>query len=476
MNASLDALQAMLDAATVKPEPFLPTGDLDPRLHGYQRRGVNHMHCNPKAGLFMEPGLGKTATTLQTLHSDHFPVLVVAPKRVATEVWPTEREIWRPDLSIAVAAGDPKKRKAALESGAQIVVIGRDNIKDVTPGQFRTVVLDELSSFKNGRLRGGSQRWKFANRLCSRATYVYGLTGTPTPNGLMDLWAQIYLLDGGERLGKTITAYRNRFFDAGRSIFQGGRRVVIEWNPKPGAQERIEALISDICLSMKAEDYLELEPVIHNEVRVPLSPKVRKVYDQMVGDLVVKTDENAYTAKNPAIKSGRLSQITAGFLYPDVEDAEIGEGEILHLHNEKTAAVVEIVEGTGSPVLVFYRYKEELARLIEALPQARRIDEPSVMDEWNRGEVEVLLAHPASAGHGLNLQHGGHTIVWMTMPNFDAEQWDQANARLARQGQKFPVTIHRLVCPGTVDEQIFLAITGKISVQDAIMAALKMED
>lgn len=420
--------------------------------------------------------MGKTASTLQALHLDHFPVLVIAPKRVAEQVWPTEREIWAKNLSIAIAAGSPAKRKAALDSGAQIVVIGRDNIKDIPAGYFRTVVLDELSSFKNGRHRGGSQRWKFAKKLTDSATYVYGLTGTPSPNGLMDLWAQIYLLDGGERLGKTITAYRNRFFDPGRSIFRGGRRVTIEWLPKPGAQAKIEALISDICLSMKAEDYLDLPPVIHNEVRVPLPTKIQKVYDQMVGDLVVKTDENAYTAKNPAIKSGRLSQITAGFLYPDVEDAEIGESETLELHREKIAAVVEIVEGTGSPVLVFYRYKEELARLREVLPQARTIDEAGVIDDWNAGKVEVLLAHPASAGHGLNLQHGGHTIVWMTMPNFDAEQWDQANARLARQGQTRPVTIHRLVCPDTVDEQIFLAITGKISVQDAIMAALKMED
>lgn len=472
MNQALADLQAMLDAANAaaprRPQFGTTTADLlDPRLHAYQRRAVTHLHQHPKAGLFLEMGLGKTASVLQALQPDHFPVLVVAPKRVAEQVWPYEREIWSPHLSMELAAGSPAKRTRALASGAQVVVIGRDNIKDVRPGQFRTVVLDELSSFKNR----GSQRWKMARKICDAAAYVYGLTGTPAPNGLMDLWAQIYLLDGGERLGRTLTAYRNRFFNRGRTLPNG---VVIEWNLKSGAREQIEKLVSDICLSMKSEDYLELPPVIHNEVRVPLSPKTRKVYDQMVTDLVLQTDDKAYTAKNPAVLTGRLSQITAGFLYPDVEDAEIGEGKTIGLHDEKTAAAVEIVEGTGSPVLVFYRYKEELARLQAALPDARRIDEPGVIADWNAGKVPVVLAHPSSAGHGLNLQRGGHTIIWSTMP-WSLEEWAQANARLDRQGQTHPVTIHRLVSPDTIDELIYLRLMDKISTQDAIMRALKQE-
>ena len=474
--SALSDLQEMLDAATREaiPPPG-PVGvsmrDLDPRLHAYQRVGVEHLLTNPRAGLFMEMGLGKTATVLQTIksvNSDHLPVLVIAPKRVAEHVWPAEREIWRSELSLEVAAGTPAKRAKALASGADIVVIGRDNIKDVKPGQFRTIVLDELSGFKNR----GSLRWKSARKLTDSAAYVWGLTGTPSPNGLMDLWAQIFLLDGGQRLGKTLTSFRQRFFRVGRQLPNG---VVIEWVLRPGAAEEIIEKISDICLSMKSADYLDLPPVIHNEVRITLPPKTQKIYDTMVKDLVVEVGEQVHTSANPAVLSGKLSQISAGFMYADVEDRLVGVGETTFLDSAKIDALEEIISGTGSPVLVFHRFAEgEKERILQIFPQARYIDEPGVIEDWNSGEVEMLVAHPASAGHGLNLQKGGHIIAWTTM-TWSPEEWEQANARLARQGQTHPVVVHRIVAE-SVDEAMFLRLTDKITVQDALMLALKMKE
>lgn len=398
---------------------------------------------------------------LQALTPDHLPALVIAPKRVAEQVWPTEGPKWRPDISVAVAKGSPKARAAALGSGADLVVIGRDNAKDVVPGQFRTVVLDELSGYKNR----GSQRWKHARKVTDAAAYVWGLTGTPSPNGLMDLWAQVFLLDRGQALGKTLTSFRNRFWYPGRQLPTG---VIIEWHLRDGAADKIEELIAPTCLSMRSADHLDLPEVTYNPVSVPLPGPARKVYDQMLTTLVAQTEDATHTAANAAVLTGKLSQITAGFLYAD-------EGEpVTTLHAEKVGAVAEVVEGTGSPVLVFYRFVQERDALLAALPQARLIDDPGAIDDWNAGRVEVLLAHPASAGHGLNLQAGGHTICWSTMP-WSLEEWEQANARLARQGQTHPVVVHQLISPDTVDEAIVARLQHKASVQQALMMALRSE-
>lgn len=462
MITPLQRLQDLLDAAlAAQSAPATANGRvLDERLHDYQRQAVAHLHANPRAGLFLEMGLGKTATTLQALTPDHLPVLVIAPKRVAENVWPTEVPKWREDLSVAVAAGTPAKRAAALASGADIVAIGRDNIKDVKPGQFRTVVLDELSSFKNR----GSARWKTARKITEAAAYVWGLTGTPAPNGMMDLWAQAFLLDRGEALETTLTKYRSRYFDAGRRLPNG---VTIDWRLKPGARERIEDRLAPTCLSMRSVDHLDLPPVTINQVMVPMDSTTGKAYARMAQDLVVQIEDSTHTADNAAVLTGKLSQITAGFLY-----GEEGEDTTL-LHTNKVSAAAEIVEGTGSPVLVFYRFRWEKAALLAALPDARTVDDKGAIEAWNRGQVPVLLAHPASAGHGLNLQEGGHTIVWTSLPDWNLELWEQANARLARQGQTSPVVVHVLLSPDTVDTAMLARLQGKADLQQAVMMALR---
>lgn len=432
-------------------------------LHGYQRRAVEHLRANDRAALFLDMGLGKTATVLSALQPRHLPALVIAPKRVAEHVWGTERDTWRPDLTIEIAAGSPGKRRSALDSNADVIVIGRDNISDVPPGRFDTVILDELSGFKNR----SSKRWRAARKLCQQATHVWGLTGTPSPNGLTDLWSQIFLLDNGSRLHTTLTAFRSRWFDPGRRLFNG---TVTEWIPKPGADAQIHEALSDICLSMSASDYLELPPVTHNRVQVSMPPRAQRAYQAMKSDLVATLDVTGtqVTAASAGVLTGKLSQITSGAIYQDAPANNVVET----LHTAKIDALAEIVDGTGSPVLVFWRFKHERDAIMARLPQAREITEPGVITLWGKGEVPVLLAHPASAGHGLNLQHGGsHTIAWTSL-DWSSELWQQANARLVRQGQKHPVTIHRLEVPGTVDGAIWDRLQNKRTVEEALLDAL----
>lgn len=386
---------------------------------------------------------------------------MIGPKRVTEHVWPAEVAKWRPDLSVAVAAGTPSQRKAALTAGADITAIGVSNLADVKPG-WKTVVCDELSLFKSP----SSNRWRLAKGLTRFADHVWGLTGTPTPNGLMDLWSQMFLIDRGERLGSGkrygtgIGQFRERWFRASDRLPNG---VVTRWESRPGAAEEITQAISDICLSMRAQDYLTLPGVTYNTVDVPLPGPTLQTYHELRETLVAELAEGEVTAANAAVLTGKLSQVTAGFLYRE-------DGVAEWLHTEKTEAVSEIVEGTGSPVLVFHRFKAEAEALLR-LPGARSVTEPGVIEDWNAGQVPVLVAHPASAGHGLNLQQGGHTIVWTTL-DWSAERWAQANARLARQGQSRPVMVHVLVCPRTVDARISAVLTGKVSLQDAVMAAL----
>ena len=433
--------------------------DLDPRLHGYQVAAVEHLHRNPQSALLLDMGLGKTCTVLQALTPDHLPALVVAPKRVAEQVWPVEGPKWRPDLRVQLVAGAANRRAAALQNVADIYVIGKDNLGDLLGRDhppFRTVVLDELSVFK-----GRGVRWRQAKKVCAGAKYVWGLTGTPAPNGLLDLWPQLALLDGGQRLGRTVTGYRERYFTPTRYV-AGGKPVA--WEPKPHAEQRITELISDICLSMRAVDHLDLPPVTYNDVLVPLPPKVMRDYERTLKTLVY---DGEHSAANAAVLTGKLSQITAGFLYADAD----GDGEMLRLHDAKVQALQEVIDGTGSSVLVFYRFKEEL-RTLRGFPGSWTLDQPGVIDAWNAGDVPVLLAHPASAGHGLNLQHGGHTIVWAT-PTWSSEQYQQGNARVARQGQQNPVVVHHLVCPDTIDRRILDVVQGKRTVEEALMEALK---
>jgi len=444
-----------------------------PKLHDYQVEAVAFLQEKRKGALFLDMGLGKTAICLSALTPDSLPALVTAPKRVAENVWQSEGALWRPDLKVVVAAGTPAKRQAALASGADIVVIGRDNLADAIPHapRFKTLIMDELSGWKSQ----GSGRFKAAKKItaCPSITHVWGLTGTPMPNGLLDLWSQVFLLDRGERLGTGITAYRHRYFVPAGQLPNG---VITKWDIRPGADKRIHKLLEDLCLSMGTEGRIKLPPVTHNIIHVPLPPAARKVYkdmkDNLVADMSLLGGE-IHSAQNAAVLTSKLSQITAGFMY--VDDADLRGRQYDILHKDKVQVLGEVVEGTGSQVLVAYRYQAELALLQEGLGQlAHTLDEPDIINRWNanKGHVPVLLVHPASAGHGLNLQHGGHTLVWATTP-WSLEEYQQTNKRLARQGQQHPVVIHHLVSPHTVDEAILQRLEGKKTVQQALLDHLE---
>lgn len=392
----------------------------------------------------------------------------MAPKRVAENVWPDEQRLWRPDLSISLAAGRPADRARALAKDSAITVIGRDNLGDLLDAKvhYNTLILDELSGFKSR----ASLRWKIMTRFLREhreTSHRWGLTGTPTPNGLMDLWSQVSLIDDGDRLGTSITGFRSRYFIPGRVLSPG---IVTEWIMRPETPAAINRLLEDIFLSMSTDGRIELPPVTYNQVNVVLPANVMRTYKEMKDDLVADMrllGGAVHTAANAAVLTNKLSQISAGFLYND--DRSLRP---TILHHEKVRAVEEIVDGTGAPVLVFYRYEQERDMLRAALPQAHTMDEKGITQAWNRGEIPVLLAHPASAGHGLNLQHGGCTIIWTSLP-WSMEEWQQANKRLARQGQKHPVIIHMLMAGRTIDTSIRNRLTDKVSVQDALLQHLE---
>lgn len=456
------------------------------KLHDYQELGVAYLRGRGNAGLFLDMGLGKTATALTALRPEDLPCLVVAPKRVAETVWHTETAKWRPDLRVLRAVGDAEARGAAVaefkKGGVDVLVISRDNFSEARLTKPVTLIVDELSGYKTK----GSTRWRTTNRLIKDrgVRQTWGLTGTPSPNGLLDLWAQVHLLDGGARLGRNYEAYRGRFFEAGTyvdkrgkvrpaTMWVGGREVVTQWVAKKGAEEKIHALIADLCLSMKAEGRIKLPPRTDVTHYIELPRSARAAYEEIREELVVDLEligAGVYTAANSGVLTSKLSQIAAGFLYPDLDAPE---DPIARLHDLKTQLTEEIVEGTGSPVLVFHRFTEERDALLRAFPKARDIRERDVIDQWNAGDVPVLLAHPASAGHGLNLQHGGHTQVWTTRP-WELELWEQGVGRTHRQGQTGDaVTIHRIEARDSVDQAITARLDLKATVQDALMSALE---
>lgn len=414
---------------------------------------------------------GKTAITLTSLRPEDLPVLVVAPKRVAENVWEEERDLWRPDLSLCVATGGPEPRADALASDADIVVIGRDNIADALPmaKKWTTFVCDELSSFKTH----DSNRSRVALKISKVIPRFIGLTGTPAPNGLLDLWHQVKLIDGGERLGTGITKYRHRYFTAGWSLPNG---VVTYWDIRPGAAHRIHELVSDICLSMTSEGRVDLPEKIINRVEVPLNAKAKRVYKEMKKEYVVTQEilGAVHTASNAAVLSGKLRQVSAGFLYHDDNDLFSPEQERYERFSlEKIKALQEIIDGTGAPVLVFYQFEAERDAILANIKgPIATLDDEDAIKRWNRGETPVLIAHPKSAGHGLNLQYGGSAVVW-TSPTWDLEEWDQGNKRLHRQGQRNNVVIHVLVSPGTLDGGMLDVLEGKTSVQGALMDHLE---
>lgn len=438
--------------------------------HDYQTRAKDFILEHPKAGMLLEMGLGKTVITLtaiDVLINELFEVdrvLVIAPKRVAEDTWTREHAKWDHlrHLRVSKVLGSPEQRRRALAVDADIYVIGRDNVvwlvEQCRQGwPFDMVVIDELSSFKNPQ----AKRFRALKKVIPKASRVVGLTGTPSANGLMDLWAEIYLLDRGERLGHTLGAYREKYFRPGAR----NGYVVFKWEPLRGSREKIEAAISDICISMSADDYLTLPKRIDNLIPVKLSPQEMKQYKTMEAEQLLHIDDEDVVALNAAAVMTKLLQIANGSVYSH-------EGNVVRLHDAKLEALLEIIDTTDSPVLIFYSYKHDLAAIKTAIPGARTLDGPEDIAEWNAGRVQVLLAHPASVGYGLNLQEGGHVIVWYGL-TWSLELYQQANARLYRQGQDKPVIIHHLIAEGTVDEQVMRALQEKDMSQAALMAALK---
>ena len=407
-----------------------------------------------------------TLTAIKELIDDFaiFKVLVIAPKRVAEDTWSREHEKWDhlSGLRISKILGTPAQRMKALDADADIYVIGRDNVKWLVEffgrkWPFDMVVIDELSSFKNPQ----AQRFKALRRVIPAAERVVGLTGTPSPNGLMDLWAEIYLLDRGERLGQTIGAYREKYFRAGAC----NGYVVYQWIPYSYSQKEIESKISDICMSMSADDYLELPERIDNEIKIRLTDKERKLYDQMEKDQLLKIEDEAVVALSAAAVMNKLLQMANGCVYAEGGDA-------IRIHEKKLEALEEIIDTTGEPVLVFYSFRHDLDAIKRKIPDAKELGGADDIRKWNEGKIRVLLAHPASVGYGLNLQEGGHVIVWYGL-TWSLELYQQANARLYRQGQERSVIIHHLITEDTVDEQVMKALKAKDTSQAALLKALK---
>ena len=439
--------------------------------HDYQSFCIDYLLSHPAAGLFLKPGMGKTSTSLtaaERLMYDRFEVskvLVIAPLRVAEDTWSRESEKWDHlrHLRISKVLGSEKERLAALSVKADVYCINRENVPWLVKHYglnwpFEAVIVDESSSFRNP----SAQRFKALRKVRPLIRYIWELTGTPRPRSLLDLWAQIYLLDRGERLGKTMTEYKNRYFVPGRR----NGYVVYEWIPRPGAEAEIYAKISDICVSMEAKDYLALPELVTTPRVVPLSPEVRELYEQMEREAVLELPEDVIDAGSAAAVNGKLLQIAGGAVYD--EDHNVHE-----LHAAKLDVLEDIMEeANGEPVLVAYWYKHERDRIMARFPQAVQLKDSETIAAWNRGEIPMLLVHPAGAGHGLNLQDGGHIVVWFG-PTYDGELNEQLIDRLYRQGQKETTSVIYLVAEGTVDLDAMASLEAKANGQDAMMKAIK---
>lgn len=436
--------------------------------YDYQTFATNFVLEHPACGLILDMGLGKSVITLTALWSlllDSFDVgkvLVVAPKRVAENTWPTELKKWEhlDGLTWSLVLGSEKDRRAALQRRAKIYIINRENVTwlvDNYRWDFDTLVIDELSSFKSSK----AQRFRALKKVRPRINRVIGLTGTPQPNGLLDLWPQMYLLDMGQRLGRFVGGYRERFFLPDKR----NREVIYSYKPKEGAEEKIYELISDICISMKAADYLDMPELVASRVEVQMNAKEQKLYEGFERDMVLHLKDGDLDAVNAAALSGKLVQMANGAVY--------GENrKVHHIHDRKLDALEDIIEAAnGKPLLVAYWYKHDLERIRQRF-EVRTIDTPKDIADWNEGKIPVALIHPASAGHGLNLQDGGSTIVWFGL-TWSLELYQQLNARLWRQGQKHTVVIQHIVAAGTHDEDIMNALEKKDMSQTALIAAVK---
>lgn len=451
-------------------------------LHNYQEFSVQHIVNNPEAGLFLDMGLGKTVSTLTAVEEliydslEVSKVLVVAPKTVALNTWPDEISKWDhlKHLTYSLVLGTEKQRKAALEREADLYIINRENVVWLVSHfgggylPFDMLVVDELSSFKSAK----AQRFKALRQVRPLFSRVVGLTGTPAPNGLVDIWPQLYLLDRGERLGKTLTGFRQEYCTEG---LKNGH-VVYKYNMRKGAEDKIYERIGDICISMKARDYLDLPEQLDNTVKISLDSKTKQAYDSFAKERVLEflqkeEEEGAVTAVNAAALANKLLQFANGAVYDE-------ERNVRKIHDFKLEALEELVEeAQGDPILCFYSYKHDLSRIQGSKKIGKLVRElktPQDIKDWNSGKIKLLLAHPASAGHGLNLQKGGCTMVWFGL-TWSLELFQQAVARLMRQGQTRPVKVFYLVIDGSIDLEVLSALEGKKQSQDALMSAVKAQ-
>lgn len=446
--------------------------------HDYQKYTIEYILQHPVAAVILGLGMGKTVcslTAIEQLIYDSFEiskVLIVAPLRVAKVTWSDEIQKWDhlKHLRYAVAVGSEKERLEALQSDVDIYIINRENLqwlieKSAIPFRYDMVVLDELSSFKNWQ----SKRFKAFMRVRPRVKRVIGLTGTPSSNGMMDLFAEFRCLDMGERLGRFITQYRNAYFTPDRMNGQ----VVYSYRLLPGAEQQIYDKIADITVSLKAMDHLQMPELISTRYPVYMDEVERQKYDQLKADLILPfKDQDSITAANAASLSGKLCQMANGAVYSD-------EREVAHIHDRKLDALEDIIEAAQSPILVCYWYKHDLERITKRLEELKvdygRISSEGSIRMWNEGKIQVGLIHPASAGHGLNLQAGGHVIVWFGL-TWSLELYDQTNARLWRQGQQSgTVVVQHIVTAGTIDERILKALSTKEKDQNALIEAVKAE-
>lgn len=446
------------------------------RPYDYQKAAIQWVLDKPRCALFMDMGLGKTVSTLTAVlqlmdDGEVEKTLVVAPKKVAETTWTTEAAKWEhlKGLRVVRVTGTAAQREAALMTEGDVYVIGRDSFVWLTARYkgrlpFDMLIIDELTSFKSPR----SNRFKAMRLATATVQRVVGLTGTPAPNGFIDLWAQMYCIDMGERLGKFVTRYRETYFNLYRR-----NNIILRCTPKPGSEKIIRDKIADICLTMQARDYLELPDMIVCDERIELPPPVMKTYNAFERERVLefrelhKDDPVNVLANSAAGLLGKLCQFANGAVYGD-------DGEAHEVHTAKLDKLEEIVEAVnGCSVLVFYQYRHDAERIMQRLKgyRVRRYEGAADLEAWNAGQVDVLLAHPASTAFGLNMQRGGHYIVWFGT-GYNLELYQQANARLHRQGQRYPVVVYRLICEGTADERAVAAISGKAGVQQSLLDSL----
>lgn len=449
----------------------------DYKPHNYQEYCINRIIADHAIGLFLDMGLGKTSITLMAikrLKYEYFcvrKVLIIAPKKVAESTWSKEAAKWKQlkDLRFSFVLGTAAQRIKALQATADIYMINRENTQWLVEyfghnWPFDMVVIDESSSFKNHQ----AKRFKALKLVRSKITRIVELTGTPNPRSLLDLWAQLFLLDSGKRLGRTITSYRDAYFTPDKR----SRTTIFSYAPKPGADEEIYSRISDICISMKAEDYLELPELIYEDIPVMLDPAAQKAYTRLERDTLLQVDdESIITAGTAAVLRQKLLQLCNGAVYDE-------DGNVVEVHDCKMEALLETVEQlNGQHAIICYNFKHDRERLQKALRATHlrvEVYEGKQQEEdWNAGNIDLLLVQPASCGYGLNLQEGGHHIIWFGL-NDSLELYQQTNKRLHRQGQPYPVIVHHLLVQGGTDEDVIKALGGKADAQDCLLEALKV--